>query len=104
MKKIIVKPTNGLYKNNSYEAQSLMQKIRAKLMNKEPIEGDGDVPMTYTERKDGVLPEYDIRTDRFELAQRAMEKMHSAENSEIAKTNEIPGTNGQEEPKPGTVE
>ena len=30
-------------------------------------------PIIYTERKDGVLPAYDIRTDRWEIAQKAME-------------------------------
>lgn len=32
----------------------------------------------YTERKDGVLPQYDIRTDRWELAQEAMDKVNEA--------------------------
>lgn len=104
MKAVQVKPTHKINRNTSYEGQSLMQKLRAKLANKETILGDGDIPMTYTERKDGVLPEYDIRTDRFELAQRAMEKVHSAENAQIAKTEEIPGSGGQIENKPGTVE
>lgn len=32
-------------------------------------------PIIYTNRKDGVLPEYDIRTDRWDLAQKAMNKV-----------------------------
>lgn len=32
----------------------------------------------YTERKDGVLPQYDIRTDRWDLAQEAMDKVNEA--------------------------
>ena len=41
--------------------------------NKEPI--DNSRGLVYTERKDGVLPAYDIRTDRFELAVEATDKI-----------------------------
>ncbi len=41
--------------------------------NGEPI-SDG-APIIHTERKDGVLPAYDIRTDRFEIAIEAMDKV-----------------------------
>jgi hypothetical protein len=52
--------------NDSYEGETLEKKIRRIVHNNEPIT-DG-APRIYTERKDGVKPEYDIRTDRFELA------------------------------------
>lgn len=59
--------------NNSYEAVTLEQKIE-KIMNaKEPI--DETAPIIYTERKHGVQPEYNIRTDRFEIALEAMDKV-----------------------------
>lgn len=38
-------------------------------------------PLIYTERKDGVLPAYDIRTDKMALAQEAMEKNMKAVNA-----------------------
>ena len=44
--------------------------------------------LNYTERKDGVKPEYDIRTDRFEHAIDAMErvtKTHLAKREERLK-------------------
>lgn len=42
----------------------------------EEEEGDGKTwAIAYTEKKDGVKPEYDIRTDRFEIAREAMEKI-----------------------------
>jgi len=41
------------------------------LTNKEPIK-DG-APLVYTERKDGVMPAYNIRTDRFEVAIEGMD-------------------------------
>lgn len=37
----------------------------------EPIENVA--PLIYTERKEGVLAETNIRTDRFEVAQQAMD-------------------------------
>lgn len=44
--------------------------------NNEPIT-DG-APIIYTKREDGVLPAYDIRTDRWEIAQQAMEAVNQA--------------------------
>lgn len=54
-------------------------------------------PSIYTERKDGVLPETNIRTDRFEIAQNAMQRSVEAnrnakarkEAEEAAKTTEM---------------
>ena len=57
--------------NKSYQGESIEQKINRIVNNKEPIK-DG-APIIYTERKDGVKPEYDIRTDRFEIAIDAMD-------------------------------
>lgn len=59
--------------NNSVEGETIEMKIRRITDNKEPIK-DGS-PLVYTERKDGVLPAYDIRTDRFEIAIDAMDKV-----------------------------
>ena len=52
--------------NQSVEGESIETKCERILSNKEPIT-DG-APITYTERKDGVLPGYNVRTDRFEVA------------------------------------
>lgn len=60
-------------RNNQYEGESIEKKIRRITSNKEPIK-DG-APIIYTERKEGVRPEYDIRTDRFEVALEAMDKV-----------------------------
>lgn len=65
--------------NTAYEGETIEKKIRRIENNKEPI-SDG-APITYTDRKDGVRPEYDIRTDRFEIAIDAMDnvtKSHAA--------------------------
>jgi hypothetical protein len=60
--------------NDSVEGETIEEKIRRILDSKEPISEGADV--IYTERKDGVNPAYDVRTDRFELAVDAMDKVH----------------------------
>lgn len=77
MRKIIVKNATSIRVNESYEGESIEEKIEKMLANNEPLESIS--PMIYTERKDGVLPEYDIRTDRFEIAREAMTKVSGAE-------------------------
>lgn len=62
-----------LERRETYECETIEAKLRRILANKEPIEAIS--PTIYTERKDGALPEYNIRTDRFEIAQKAMEKI-----------------------------
>ena len=60
--------------------QTIEEKIERMKANKEPI-SDG-APLLYTDRKDGVLAGYDIRTDRFEVALGLQEKI---EKSKAAK-------------------
>lgn len=81
--------THGIIKNDSYEAEPLEVRLRKATEEKTPIEAVA--PMIYTEKSKGVIPEYDIRTDRFEIAQAAMEKLNSVKFAEAAKTEEIIG-------------
>lgn len=79
--------TTTLKVNQSYVGERIEQKIARIVNNKEPIT-DG-APQIFTERKDGVLPQYNIRTDRFEIAVEAMDKIHKthlAKREERAKT------------------
>lgn len=55
--------------NNSFEGKTIEEQLRA-LMAGETIETKGR-PMVYTEKKDGVMAETNIRSDRFQLAQDA---------------------------------
>lgn len=48
------------------EGETIEIQVARIMQNKEPIKDV--VPMIYTERKDGVLPQYDIRTDKMEVA------------------------------------
>ena len=52
---------------------SIERKVEKITESKEPIT-DG-APLIYTERKEGVIPAYDVRTDRFEIAVEAMGKV-----------------------------
>lgn len=61
----------GFNVNTSYEGETIEKKINRIVNNKEPIK-DG-APLIYTDRREGTQPQYDIRTDRFELATEAMD-------------------------------
>ena len=58
----------------TYEGETIETKVNRIVNNGEPIT-DG-APIIYTERKDGVLPEYDIRTDRWDITIDAMDKVN----------------------------
>ena len=55
------------------EGEPIELKIERITNNKEPI-SDG-APEIFTERKDGVISAYNIRTDRWEVAAEAMDKV-----------------------------
>ena len=71
--------------NESVEGQSIEEKMQQATMNGQPIESAA--PMIYTDKKDGVLPQYDIRTDRWDIALSATDKVARAT---IAKSQETP--------------
>ena len=58
----------------TFEGETIEEKVNRIVNNGEPIK-DG-APIIYTEKKDGVLPEYDIRTDRWDIAIEAMDKVN----------------------------
>lgn len=73
---IVQHPKSKIQINNLYEAEPLEVKLRRKMKGGKVDEEEGDQKtwtIAYTEKRDGVKPEYDIRTDRFEVARQAME-------------------------------
>lgn len=71
--------------NLTYQADPREVKLR-KIINGESNDmEDGVFPTIYTEKKDGVQPEFDIRTDRFEVAIDAMDKINQSTANQIAK-------------------
>ena len=81
-----------------YEAESIEEKVRRIVNENEPIE-DG-APIIFQERIDGVKPEFNIRTDKWDVAQEAMDKVHA---SNIAASKTI-ATSTEEKPGGETVE
>lgn len=70
-------------RKNTYEAEGLEAKLRRMTETKEPIENFW--PTVYTNKADGVLPGYDIRSDRFDIAMEAVGKVRSYELAQMAK-------------------
>lgn len=84
MKNKKVPNLNTFKRNDSVEGETIEMKVRRIVEQKEPIT-DG-APIIYTERNQGVMPEYNIRSDRFDIALDAMDKISK---SRIAKREEF---------------
>lgn len=77
MKHSFPSKNNGRLKSiEIYEGESIETKCARILQNKEPI--TDTAPIIYTAKKDGVLPAYNIRTDRFDIAIDAYDKITRA--------------------------
>lgn len=74
----------SLVQNDTVEGERLETKIERITTNKEPIT-DG-APIIHTAREDGVMPDYDIRTDKWE---HAVEAMDIVSKTELAKREAI---------------
>lgn len=70
----------GIKKIDAYEGELIEDKVKRLTENKEPIKDSA--PLVYTKKTDGVLPQYNIRTDKWELVQ---EKMEDANRQKILK-------------------
>lgn len=75
---------NGRLKSvEIYEGESIETKCARILQDKEPI--TDTAPIIYTAKEDGVLPAYNIRTDRFDVAMDAYDKItRTSAKKEIA--------------------
>lgn len=62
--------------NAGYEGVTLEKKIQKIVSNKEPITDAS--PLIYTDRKDGVQGDYNVRTDKWEVAVDAMDKVNQS--------------------------
>lgn len=70
----------------AYQAEPREVKLRKIISGESSNMEDGVFPTIYTEKKDGVQPEFDIRTDRFEVAIDAIDKINKSAASQIAKS------------------
>ena len=93
--KNVMKKTTISY-NETVEGETIENKVRRILENKEPIK-DG-APLIYTERKNGVMPEYNVKTDRFEVAVIAMDAVAKSHLAKREARHNPPKTDGGAEP------
>lgn len=76
MKTARVIRTYNLKSVETYEGETIETKVARIVQEKTPIT-DG-APIIYTDREQGVLPAYNVRTDRWEIAEIAMDKVNAA--------------------------
>lgn len=81
MKKVKITYTSRMY-TEIREGESIEKKIDRMTQTQEPI-GE-TAPIVYTNKTEGIIPAYDIRTDKWEIAQDAMSKVNN-KRSEISK-------------------
>ena len=77
---------SGLKSVETQEGEYIERKVERIVHNNEPIT-DGS-PEIFTPLKDGVIPAYNVRTDRWEIAAEAMDyvsRSHDAKREEKAK-------------------
>lgn len=80
MRKVRIPQRGTITGITTYEGESIEQQI-ARRMTGSDIEIGGKA-MLYTERKDGVVPITNIRSDRFDMAQSALD---SIERNRVAR-------------------
>ncbi len=96
----------SIKRRDTTEGETIEQKFTRMMKNGEKIEGGGD-DLMYTDKKDGVRPEYNIRTDRFAIAQDGVETIgasyaaRAAQREDLAKM-EIVKKDDEVEPTQGT--
>lgn len=80
--------------NESYQGETIENKVRRIMQNNEPI--TDTAPTIFTKRKDGVIPETNIRADKWETAIEAREQAAVIRLNKRAERdkNSSSGTNG----------
>lgn len=96
MRKVVIKNNTLIERNKTHEGKSIEQLLADKVEGEEV--SIGGKTLLYTERKDGVLPLTDIRSDRMEIA---MEALDSVERSRVA-ARDKPVTSKKDEKGEGT--
>ncbi|MCM1042450.1 MAG: hypothetical protein NC396_08520 [Bacteroides sp.] len=85
--------------NECVSGESIERKMERVMEENQPIEDVAEI--AYTDKKDGVRPETDIRTDRFEIALEAMNKVTAsrrAKREEAMKEPNKTTVSGEAEP------
>ena len=61
----------------TFEGETIEERVRRITLTGEPIK-DG-APIIYTEKADGVLPQYNVRTDKWDVAVEALDLLAKTE-------------------------
>lgn len=70
------------------EGENILTKVRRILDENEPLT-DG-APLIYTPKADGVKPEFDIRTDKWQIAINAMDRVNAYKLTAYTKNGQNP--------------
>lgn len=81
---------NGLKINDSFVGETIEMKVRRIVTNREPTEDPG-IDLIFTDRKVGVLPDYDIRADKWDNAIDANDKATRARLAKRAEADKETG-------------
>lgn len=81
------------------EDKMLEHKLEAMIANEEPI--DGTAELIYTKKRDGVLPAYNPRTEKFD---NAIEAINNITMAAMAKRKELSELKTEEEKKTAETE
>lgn len=89
----------GFYVMEAYEGKTIEQRCREMVETGEPIKDTS--PLIYTPKEKGVRPEYNVRADKWDIAQGAMDAVN---RERIAKGQQPPNVNNGEETPMGAPE
>lgn len=101
MKKNLI-PKSLIEREPIESGESIEEMIRRCTESNEPIEASA--PMIYTEEKDGVLAQHDIRADRFDIALDAIDKYNASITAKTENAPEQSKTTGEDAPASGESE
>lgn len=90
------------YATKYEEGENILTKIRRILDENEPLT-DG-APLIYTPKEDGVRPEFDIRTDKWQIAINAMDRVNAYKLSDYTKNGRNPEFKEKTEEQAGNSE
>lgn len=74
------------FRVETYEGQSIEDRCKKLVETGEPIKDTS--PLIYTPKDKGVMPQYDVRADKWDIAQNAMDRVNK---ERIAKGQQPPG-------------
>lgn len=85
----IITKSHTQFRVESYEGQSIEDRCKKLVETGEPIKDTS--PLIYTPKEKGVMPQYDVRADKWEIAQDAMDRVNK---ERIAKGQQPPNKEG----------